>query len=207
MELIDLAERTFGRLTVVGRTEDHIRKGGRHDVMWRCKCECGNYVSVSGEALRSGRTVSCGCFKKNYMSQKMSTHRETHTKLYGVWCSMKARCHNKNTIAYESYGGRGITVCDEWRNDYSKFSEWALANGYATGKSIDRIDNNRGYSPDNCRFVDAKIQACNRRSNRILTLGDESHTVTEWAEILGKNPKTLFSRVYAGLSTERILAN
>lgn len=112
---------------------------------------------------------------------------------------MKARCYNPNTAAYKDYGGRGITICGQWLHDYQAFKEWSLDNGYSDDKSIDRIDNSGDYEPTNCRWVDGFAQANNRRSNRVYTIDDETHTLTEWARIRGINPKTLFSRVYAGV--------
>lgn len=155
--------------------------------------------------LTQGKTTSCGCARKEMLSKKQSTHRETNTKLYGVWSSIKARCYNKNTRAYKDYGGRGISVCDEWKNDYLSFKRWAVTAGYSQGKSIDRIDNNMGYSPANCRWVNSLVQANNRRSNRVYVVGQDSHNVTEWARIYNINPKTLFTRIYSGLDIETAL--
>lgn len=148
--------------------------------------------------LTTGKTTSCGCVRKDILSKRQATHNDTNTKLYGVWSSIKARCYNKNTKAYKDYGGRGISMCDEWRNNYLLFKNWAYNNGYSVGKSIDRIDNNRGYCPSNCRWTDKITQANNRRSNRVYTLRGESHNATEWARIYDINPKTLFTRIYSG---------
>ena len=179
-----------------------MSKSGRHRTTWECRCSCGNVVNVTSDNLRCGRTTSCGCAKSEMLSKRMKTHGETNTKLYGVWSSIKSRCYNRNTDAYKDYGLRGISMCDEWRNSYLLFKQWACESGYSDGKSIDRIDNNLGYSPDNCRWVDAQIQANNRRSNRVYTIGNESHNVTEWASIYGINQKTLFTRIYSGLDIE-----
>ncbi len=201
----DLTGKQFGRLAVLGRGSDYIQKNGRHRVMWSCRCDCGNIVDILGENLRKGASQSCGCYRHDKLSEIKSTHHETNTKLYGVWCSIKARCYNRNSKPYKSYGGRGIIMCDEWRDSYEKFREWAVSSGYSSKLSIDRIDNNGPYSPDNCRWVDMRTQANNRRSNVYLTLCGETHNITEWAKIIDINPKVLFSRYYSGKSVEDIL--
>ena len=134
------------------------------------------------------------------------THGETKTHLYGIWSAIKTRCYNPNSKYYDSYGGRGITMCDEWRDSYEAFRDWANSRGDRQGLSIDRCNNNGNYEPSNCRWVDSVAQANNRRSNRILTIGNESHNVTEWAKIIGMNPKTLFTRLYTGSDIEKILS-
>ena len=112
---------------------------------------------------------------------------------------MKNRCHNPEADNYKDYGGRGISVCDEWRRSYSAFATWAKQNGYADGLSIDRIDNNKGYSPENCRWVDAFVQGNNKRSNAVFTINGEEKTVTQWAREYGINSITVFSRLYKGM--------
>ena len=195
----------FGRLTVLKRADDQISASGRKRAMWECKCDCGNTTVVSGDALRAGRTTSCGCYRHDYLVAKQTIHGETDSRLYAIWCAMKNRCNNPNVKAYPNYGGRGIKICDEWTNSFSSFSEWAYQNGYAEDLSIDRIDNNGNYEPDNCRWVTDAAQASNRRTNRLYTINGETHTLTQWAEIKGMNPKTLFNRVYAGWDFEEAI--
>lgn len=132
------------------------------------------------------------------MSAKQATHKQSNTRLYGIWCAMKRRCNNKNTIAYADYGGRGIQVCDEWLNNYVAFMEWALSNGYSEILSIDRIDNDGNYEPSNCRWVDSVAQVANRRSNVVYTYNSESHIISEWASIFGIPYKTLHYRLSHG---------
>lgn len=203
---LDLTGMKFGRLTILSRHEDRIEGNGRKRIYWDCKCDCGNNTVVCGENLKRGATTSCGCYKRECTSKRASTHRDTNTHLYGIWCSMKARCYNKNTKYYDRYGGRGIDICDQWKNDYESFKDWSVKNGYSDGLSIDRINNDRGYSPDNCRWISMKEQANNRSSNRLITFQGETHNLTEWAEILNINPKTLFTRLYNGWSVERMLS-
>lgn len=204
-KLNDLTGQTFGLLKVVERAEDYVQPNGRHRPGWKCQCECGKTAMVLGENLTSGRSRSCGCYQKEYMSAHKSTHRETNTKLYGVWCSMKSRCYNPNVKYFKDYGGRGITVCQEWRESYESFRDWALSHGYKDGLSIDRIENDSGYSPGNCRWVTRAVQSNNRRSNNMLTLNGETHSISEWAKLLNVNSRRLYNRYYSGWDAEKIL--
>lgn len=196
---------TFGRLTVLNRGNDRVSKSGRHRAMWECSCRCGNTKTVSSDNLIGGRTTSCGCARKELLSSKQRTHGDTNTRLYGIWCAMKARCLNKNANAYKDYGGRGIGICDDWKNSYVSFKKWACDNGYSYGLSIDRIENSGNYCPNNCRWVTGVAQANNRRSNRKYTIDGTSHTLTEWARLYNINPKTLFTRIYSGADIQSAL--
>lgn len=205
MALNDLTGKVFGRLSVLYRDDDSVAKSGKRHTKWMCQCECGNMISVVSNNLTRGATTSCGCARKEIVSERMKTHGDTNTRLYGVWSSMKARCLNSHTTHYVDYGGRGIKVCDEWKASYESFKSWALESGYEEGKSIDRIDTNGNYEPQNCRWVTSVAQANNRRSNRMFTFNGETHNLTEWAEIVGINPKTLFNRIYSGWSFEKAI--
>ena len=141
----------FGRLLVLERAENS--KCNR--IRWLCVCDCDNYVIVHSSKLNHRNRLSCGCHKP----------RHSGTKLYRIWDAFKSRCYNPNVKDYRIYGGRGITVCDEWRCNFLTFREWAWKNGYKEGLQIDRIDNDKGYSPSNCRFVTRKEQMRNRRNN------------------------------------------
>lgn len=192
----DLTGRRFGRLTVI---EESGKLGKK--VAWLCKCDCGNYTRVRAHHLKGGQIVSCGC----YHNEVNATHRLTSTKLYRAWASMKDRCYNTNAVEYKRYGSRGIKVCDEWRNNFEAFYGWAMANGYEDGLSIDRIDVNGNYEPNNCRWVDMKTQGRNRRNNHMLTHKGETHCVSEWSEITGIKVSTLFDRIKRGWSVEDVL--
>lgn len=209
MILKDLTGKRFGRLTVLSRAPDRVQNSGRHRVMWNCVCDCGNKRVVYGDNLKKGVTQSCGCYQKELQSAKQKTHGETETKLYAVWCSMKARCFRDTTTHYKYYGGRGITVCNEWVSSYEAFREWSYENGYYENDNrectLDRIDVNGDYCPSNCRWVADVAQANNRRSNRIYAYNGEEHNVTEWAHIIGIDPKTLFSRIYSGMDFEKAI--
>lgn len=194
--LVDLTGKRFGRLLVIKRDEDHAQNGNRKRTFWVCKCDCGNIVSVNADSLKRGATNSCGCILKEVASRKAKIHGESKTKLYMVWRGMKTRCYNKNCEAYRDYGGRGIFICDEWVDDYASFRDWSLSNGYKPGLSIDRIDNNKGYSPSNCRFVSMLVQSNNKRNNVMLKYNDEYHSIAEWSRILGIPYKTISDKVH-----------
>ena len=184
----DLTGQRFGRLLVIEKTEQ--RQGG--EILWRCVCDCGTTKLVRGSHLRNGKTMSCSCLI--YEKGRNQTHGLRRTRLYDIWSNLKGRCDNPKNKCYHNYGGRGITYCKEWEH-FEPFWEWAMANGYRSGLTIDRIDNSKGYCPENCRWATIKEQARNRRTNHLLTYKGETKTITEWAEQYNIPPLTLQARV------------
>lgn len=154
-ELLDLSGQRFGRLVAIERAPNHKRQ-----TVWKCHCDCGAEVEVQLGHLRSGRIVSCGCYKAENSKTRATIHGLRHTKLYMVWTSMRQRCKNPKNKEYKYYGGRGISVCEEW-NDYAVFNEWAQSHGYREGLSIERVDIDRGYCPENCTWIPLSEQAKN----------------------------------------------
>lgn len=183
----DLTGQRFGRLVAV----EYL--GGSR---WNCKCDCGNYHTVVAYSLKSGNTKSCGCYNIEVAIKSNTTHGQRKTKLYGVWCAIKRRCYKANDKRYYVYGERGIRVCSEWLNDYQTFCDWAMSNGYAYGLTIDRIDNNGNYEPNNCRWVTPQQQQRNKRNNHIIEYNGEKMLAVEFAEKYHINYSTLLTRLH-----------
>lgn len=194
----DLVGQKFNHFTVIRRGPDRIRKNGKHDVMWECECDCPKHthVLVTARDLREGRIKSCGCARYDHLYK----HGESGTRLYGLWGAVKTRSTNPNIKSAKFYTGKGITVCDEWKNDYIAFRDWALDEGYDKNApygqfTIERINNNDGYSPENCKLVDLKAQANHKTNNRYLTYMGITKTASEWAELIGISQDTMYDRL------------
>ena len=167
-KFIDLTGQRFGRLEVIDFAGYKKRADGHNAGYWRCVCTCGRETFVSARNLNSGAVKSCGCLRLDKFKECRTVHGaspkyEKKDRLYIIWTGMKQRCYNHSHKNYTDYGGRGITVCDEWLHDFSAFQKWAMAHGYADDLTIDRIDNDKGYSPDNCRWDTIKEQRKNQR--------------------------------------------
>ena len=204
-KLIDLTGERFGKLTVVNL---HHSNGVAY---WLCKCDCGNESVVKGTSLRYGSTKSCGCgsleqAKLNRLAHTQSGHLMSRTPIYCTWKNMKRRCYSERNKRYANYGGRGIRVCDEWKNDFFAFYEWAIKNGYDDSLTIDRIDVDGDYSPSNCRWATRKEQANNTTRNHYIAYRGETHTAKQWSEKLGVPYQTLLYRTNKGWPMERIEA-
>ncbi len=198
MKFEDLTGKTFGRLTVIKRAENG--KGGH--TRWLCQCECGNKTISQAPDLKSGHTQSCGCLSKEKAAKTLTKHGKYGTRIYNIWWSMKARCNNPKNISYSRYGGRGIKVCDDWDTSFEKFEKWSLESGYDDSLSIDRIDNDGDYCPENCRWASRKEQSNNTRRNRYVEYNGELRTIAELSEEYGINYATLEKRLALGWSVE-----
>ena len=191
---MDVVGKRFGRLTVIKSLEKN---------KLLCKCDCGNETEVLHSSLKTGNTQSCGCLRLERLKEKCTTHGMRKTRLYNIWRSMCKRCTRKEESNYYLYGGRGISVCDEWKH-FEPFMEWALANGYNDSLTIDRIDSNGNYCPENCRWADKYKQANNKRNNCKITLNNETHTVAEWSRITNLPYNTIYRHRH-GWSAEKII--
>lgn len=183
---IDLTGQRFGKLTVLRKAENLKER-----VAWLCRCDCGNEKVIIAKLLRNGRKKNCGCVKP----KRKLKHGDCNSRLYEIWKGINKRCNYKQYKQYNDYGGRGIRVCDEWK-EYTAFREWALLNGYRDDLTIERIDNNSGYNPDNCRWI-AKAEQSRNRRNVIIYNG---LCVAEWARIKGISKNIIYQRIKKGLT-------
>ncbi len=198
----------YGKLTII---QEVSPIGSKRRIL--CKCDCENIKEYSMDRVIHGRTQSCGCLR----NEMLFTHRNnngtsvypkeaTASKLYKIWNSMKCRCYTVSSGAYFKYGAKGIRMCDEWKNDFMAFYNWALANGYSDELTIDRIDYRGNYEPSNCRWADTKTQANNKSNVRKYEYNGELHTMTEWGEIMNINYGALWERLNVlGWSIEKAL--
>ena len=200
----NLTGQRFGMLTVVGYGD--AKRGGRN--LWTCVCDCGNTCHVDSYSLRFGDTVSCGCKRRthNVLAHKAQTrHGMSKTRLYKTWQHMLRRCDkNSNAPEYRRYRELGISVCDEWKNCFEAFRDWATETGYQDDLTIDRIDVYGDYEPANCRWATMKQQLNNTRANVRYTWNGETHTAQEWSDITGIPAQRIRYRIRAGWPKENI---
>lgn len=194
---VDLTGNKYGMLTVLGESGRNKNKMK----IWRCKCECGNETLVTTNNLKRGHTQSCGCL----FNKTMIKHGMCNTRLYRIWHNIKQRCNNPNRSCYKNYGGRGIKVCDEWLEDFLNFYNWSINNGYSEELELDRINNDKGYSPDNCRWVTHSENNRNKRNNHYLTYQGKTLTLMEWQEITGIPYQEIRRRLINGKTIQEAL--
>lgn len=193
---VDMTGRTYGRLKVV----EYRGTDKGHNALWACECSCGVMHVTTGRTLRSGGSRSCGCLQKEGVSDRFKKHGDTGKPIKWAYNNMIQRCYNPKFPRFKDYGGRGISVCEEWRAGYLAFRNWAIANGYREGLTIERKDVNGHYSPENCCWIPMSMQGHNRRNNRYLTAFGETKTVVLWT----KDPRckvireTIMARLRAG---------
>lgn len=198
-ELIDLTGKRFGKLVVLKRVENNKH----HQPQWECLCDCGNKTVVVGQKLRKGITKSCGCLV--YEQKTRLTHGMTGTVLHNRWLNMKSRCFNPKNKRYARYGGRGIAICAEWM-DFSNFYAWSMSNGFSENLSLDRIDNDKGYSPENCRWANPKQQSNNTSRNVKMRYNGEEKTLSEWCDLLNLDYKLIHGRIHqSGMTFEEAI--
>ena len=216
----DLTGQRFGRLTAIERAGTNKKRY----ITWLCQCDCGNTTIAVGSDIKSGHTRSCGCLQRDRLIEynksdskrsrtselnkvRKRTHGMRYTRIYKEWRSMIDRCENKSWKHYHNYGGRGISVCKEWRDSFNTFYEWAISNGYNDSLTLDRVNVNGNYEPSNCRWATNKEQANNKRNSRYLTFNGKTQTLQQWADELEVDSRTLRSRIDKyGWTAEKALA-
>lgn len=201
---IDITGQRYGRLVPLYRVEND--KYGRS--AWMCQCDCGTRKVISANDMRSGKSRSCGCLEReNRLSIKnrsKRTHQMHNTRIYHIWQGAKNRVFNKRDEHWPDYGGRGITMCKEWASSFECFRDWAFANGYSDDLTIDRIDVNGDYCPDNCRWATKADQQRNKRNNRYYTYNGKTQLIPAWAKEFGVTDSTIRSRIRRGISPEKV---
>lgn len=212
----DLIGKVFHSLTVIGDGGRVKTKTGKGQARWRCRCECGKIVVVVGQRLRDGSTKSCGCFRVKVTGKRATTHGMSKTSEHRIWAGIKNRCLNPAEERFKDYGGRGIVICQRWRESFAAFFS-DLGVRPSSRHSIDRIDNNGHYScgecseclthqwPANCRWATMETQQRNKLNNRVLTFNGTAQTLADWSETCGINRHTLTHRLQLGWSVEKAL--
>lgn len=197
---IDLTGQKFGKLTVLkfaGFSKTH------HGSYWLCKCDCGNTKEVFGSSLKHGLTTSCGCYRNKCTSERTYKHGSYNNRIYRIWAGMIARCTNKNAPRYKDWGGRGITVCEKWRTFQGFYED--MKGGYADNLSIDRIDNDKNYCKENCRWATKEEQANNTSQNRYINYNGRTLTLTQLCAELNLSYKAVHHRLQRGMQLEEAL--
>lgn len=194
----DYVGKQFGYWTVISPAKGKSRKKA-----YLCECKCGNRKIVNADTLKLGTSKSCGCFHKEDMTKRLTTHGQTGNRIMTIYYNIKNRCYCKNNNRFSDYGGRGIKMCDEWKNNSSSFVDWSYSHGYADNLTIDRIDNNGDYCPENCRWITGKEQANNKRSSINFTFFGVTKNLKEWCSCMGENYKKMYGRYHRGYETFR----
>lgn len=204
---LDVTGKRFGRLVAIKK----VGKANSHGCLWLCICDCGKTKEVRINYLRDGGTTSCGCYRTEQNKKKMKkvaegniVHGLSKTPLYRQWNAMKQRCKNPNTRMYMTYGGRGITYCDEWER-FDPFMNWALSNGYKEGLALDRIDGDGHYYPENCRWITQADNNRNKKNLLKLTYNGETKLLIDWARETGQKYRTLRYRYQHGWLAHEII--
>lgn len=199
----DVSGQRFGSLIASSFT--HVMSNGRKYTAWICKCDCGKEITVLAGNLYQGKTLSCGCMRGENISQSKIRHGMRNSRIYMIWKGIRGRCYVSSNVSYDNYGGRGITMCQEWKEDFLNFYNWALKNGYSDTLTIERSYVNGNYEPDNCRWITTQEQYYNKRDSRLIKIDGETKCLAEWAKITGIARRTLSDRYDRGdITKERL---
>lgn len=196
---IDIAGQRFGRLVAIRFLGSRLHDGSR---CYECHCDCGEVLILETNRLRSGNTRSCGCLRREITVDRMTTHGGCRWPEYKVWRVMIQRCELKTSQSYPRYGGRGISVCEQWMHSFENFIS-DMGRRSSQNHSIERKDNNGNYEPSNCRWATRKEQNRNTRTNTFLTVGGEARCIAEWAEMRGLKKETVYARIALWWTPER----
>lgn len=199
--MIDYTEKKYGYLTAL----EFIKRENKK-TYWKCKCDCGKEIIIPITYLTSGDTKSCGCYRKKVAKNNAKTiHNMSKSRLYRIWIEIKRRCYNIDRENYKYYGGRGIIVCDEWKKDFMSFYNWAIKNGYKDNLTIDRINNDGNYEPNNCRWATIKEQNNNMRTNHYIYYENKKYTMSQFAEKYNIPYYIVKNRIRHNWSIDKIL--
>lgn len=190
---------------ITGKRFNHLTALKKINRKWLFKCDCGSLKEIDKYSVLKGEVKSCGCLLKSTRAIYKTKHGLSKSKLYKCWLGIKKRCFNKNATGYKNYGGRGIKVCDDWKNNFMSFYEWAIKNGYREDLTIERIDIDRDYFPENCKWISSKEQAQNRRSSVFIEYNGEKHCLNEWARKMGKEKFMWYSTKFKHIPKIEIL--
>ena len=204
MNHISLATSKFNMMIVIEEASPYIKPSGLREKMVKCKCDCGNIKTVRYSHLKTGRVKSCGCLQRKLASKRMTKHGECNSDEYKAWAQMKSRCYNKNYTNFKLWGGRGIVVCDKWRASFGNFLK-DMGRKPSKKHSLDRINNDKGYSLDNCRWATRVEQSRNQSRNNIIEFAGTKKCLQEWSECTGINRGTISSRLRRGWSINKSL--
>lgn len=200
MKALDLRGKRFTRLVAIERVEN----APNGLAVWKCQCDCGNITFVRSSNLMSGAVKSCGCLTRD---NAYHTHRMSKSRLYQKWASIKNRCYYKSAQNYRNYGARGIKMCDEWANSFEKFRDWAFQSGYRDDLTIERIDFNGNYCPENCTWIPRSAQSSNTRRCVIITYNGKTQNLNDWCKELNLDYKRINNRIKKlGWSFERAIS-
>lgn len=193
-KFIDISGQRYGKLVAIMPTEERTKGGG---VLWLFKCDCGNEKTIPANSVRTGLVQSCGCLLRK--------HGMAGARLFNIWVDMRQRCTNPNSTHFQSWGGKGVSVCDEWNSDFRAFRDWALNNGYNDSLSLDRRDVEGNYEPCNCRWATSIEQARNTTANRKISIDGDTRLLCEWLEISPVTAATYYRRKRLGLNDKDAL--
>lgn len=199
----DLSGLTFGRLYVSSR---HIENNKHGKAMFNCVCSCGSAVTASGTDISTGNTRSCGCLKDEKAKARMTRHGNRYHPMWMRYKAMLDRCYKESNDQYRNYGARGITVCERWVNSFDDYVN-DLGFPPSENHTIDRVDNNLGYSPENCRWATKKDQSVNRRVTKIVTVGGVSMSLADWSKSLGLKKSAVYGRIRNGWDVVRAVTH